>query len=136
MAEPIVVKCKMAFSKEDFEKWAEDIKKQGENIIVIPYDAECVSAEQTIVGIDIPYGSDKGLATIFKRKDDKLILEEVKEIVSAEPKRGEWHSMENEEMEITSYYCSVCDTPTDEPTPYCPNCGARMKGGEDEHRPD
>ena len=45
-AEPIVVKCKMAFSKEDFEKWAEDIKKQGENIIVIPYDAECVSAER------------------------------------------------------------------------------------------
>ena len=46
MAEPIVVKCKMAFSKEDFEKWAEDIKKQGENIIVIPYDAESVSAER------------------------------------------------------------------------------------------
>lgn len=43
-------------------------------------DAPSVSAKQTIIGIDIPYGSDKGLATVFKGKDDKLILEKVKEI--------------------------------------------------------
>ena len=38
-------------------------------------------AEKTYIGIDIPYGSDKGIATIFKRKDDKLILEEVKKLM-------------------------------------------------------
>ena len=41
-----------------------------------------VEPEKTYIGIDIPYGSDKGLATIFKGKDDKLILEEVKEIMA------------------------------------------------------
>ena len=40
------------------------------------------SAEQTIIGIDIPYGSDKGIATLFKGKDDRLILEYIKEIMS------------------------------------------------------
>lgn len=43
---------------------------------------EALSEPKTIIGIDIPYGSDKGLATIFKGKDEKLILEEIKEIVS------------------------------------------------------
>ena len=42
---------------------------------------ESADAEKTYIGIDIPYGSDKGIATIFKRKDDKLILEEVKELM-------------------------------------------------------
>ena len=49
----------------------------------------------------------------------------------AEPvKSGEWHKMENEEMEITGYYCSVCDMPTNEPTNYCGNCGAKMERRE------
>lgn len=41
---------------------------------------EALREPQTIIGIDIPYGSDKGVATIFKRKDDKVVLEEVKEL--------------------------------------------------------
>ena len=44
-------------------------------------EALSAEAEKTYIGIDIPYGSDKGIATIFKRKDDKLILEEVKELM-------------------------------------------------------
>lgn len=43
---------------------------------------EALQEPKTIIGIDIPYGSDKGLAALFKGKDDKLILEEVKEIMS------------------------------------------------------
>lgn len=43
---------------------------------------EALTEPKTIIGIDIPYGSDKGIATLFKSKDDKLILEEVKEIMS------------------------------------------------------
>ena len=41
---------------------------------------EALQEPKTIIGIDVPYGSDKGIATIFKRKDDKLILEKVKEL--------------------------------------------------------
>lgn len=44
-AEPTVIRAKTFMSKEDFDKWAEDIKRQGENIICIPCDAEVVSAE-------------------------------------------------------------------------------------------
>lgn len=43
---------------------------------------EALREPQTIIGIDIPYGNDKGIATIFKRKDDKVVLEEVKEIMA------------------------------------------------------
>ena len=43
---------------------------------------EALTEPKTIIGIDIPYGSDKGIATVFKGKNDKLILEEVKEIMS------------------------------------------------------
>ena len=42
---------------------------------------EALQEPKIIIGIDIPYGSDKGVATIFKGKDDKLILEEVKELI-------------------------------------------------------
>ena len=43
---------------------------------------EALSEPKTIIGIDIPYGSDKGIATLFKGKDEKMVLEEVKEIMA------------------------------------------------------
>lgn len=43
---------------------------------------EALQEPKTIIGIDIPYGSDKGIATLFKGKDEKMVLEEVKEIMS------------------------------------------------------
>ena len=42
---------------------------------------DALSEPKIIVGIDTPYGSDMGIATVFKDKDDKLILKEVKEIM-------------------------------------------------------
>lgn len=42
---------------------------------------EALTEPKTIIGIDIPYGSDKGLATVFKG-NEKMVLEEVKEIMS------------------------------------------------------
>ena len=42
---------------------------------------EALSEPKTIIGIDIPYGSDKGIATIFKG-NEKMVLEEVKEIMA------------------------------------------------------
>ena len=54
------------------------------------------------------------------------------EALFAEAVRGEWNKTENDEMEITGYYCSACDMPTDETTHFCPNCGAKMEGGDAE----
>ena len=45
-AVPTVIRAKTFMRKEDFDKWAEDIKRQGENVICIPCDAEVVSAVQ------------------------------------------------------------------------------------------
>jgi hypothetical protein len=33
------------------------------------------------------------------------------------------------DSEIVGYRCSVCNTTWDTQTPYCPHCGAEMKGG-------
>lgn len=33
------------------------------------------------------------------------------------------------DSEKVGYRCSECNTTWDTPTPYCPNCGAKMKGG-------
>lgn len=35
------------------------------------------------------------------------------------------------DSEKVGYRCSECNTTWDTPTPYCPNCGAKMKGGAD-----
>ena len=34
------------------------------------------------------------------------------------------------DSEKVGYRCSECNTTWDTPTNYCPNCGAKMKGGE------
>jgi rubrerythrin len=34
------------------------------------------------------------------------------------------------DSEKVGYRCSECNTTWDTATPYCPNCGARMKGGD------
>lgn len=45
-----------------------------------------------------------------------------------QPKIGKWLAVENEDMETVGYYCSECDLPleTEERTPFCPCCGAKM----------
>ena len=45
-AVPTVIRAKTFMQKEDFDKWAEDIKRQGENVVCIPCDAEVVSANR------------------------------------------------------------------------------------------
>ena len=45
-ATPTVIRAKTFMRKEDFDKWAEDIKKQNKSIVCIPCDAEVVSAVQ------------------------------------------------------------------------------------------
>ena len=44
-AVPTVIRAKTFMRKEDFDKWAEDIKRQNKNIVCIPCDAEVVSAD-------------------------------------------------------------------------------------------
>lgn len=78
---------------------------------------EALSEPKTIIGIDIPHGSDKGIATLFKGKDDKLILEEIKEIMSVVRCKDCKHRYMD--GEVTHYYwCRLHDRPVDD-TDYC-----------------
>ncbi len=44
-AEPTVVRCKTMIPYGDFREWAKRIREDNPNVIVIPFDAEVVSAE-------------------------------------------------------------------------------------------
>lgn len=49
--------------------------------------------------------------------------------------QGEW--IENDDLDGGYWHCSVCKTPTEAYAafkiyPFCPFCGARMKGARDE----
>lgn len=50
----------------------------------------------------------------------------------AEPKRGRWiEERSGKVLDLVKYHCSECGRwQTWSNFPYCPNCGARMDGGE------
>lgn len=55
------------------------------------------------------------------------LIEDIKEIPSAEPKTGHWITARTF-MHDGEYYCDKCkcDSPNNEKWDYCPNCGAKM----------
>lgn len=55
----------------------------------------------------------------------------IKTLPSAEPKTGKWIE-ESDNHGHSSYFCSRCGTQEGEPSGFCPNCGARMKGARNE----
>lgn len=104
-ADPTVIRSRTFMPTKDFREWAKRIREVNPNAVVIPCDAEVVSAEAV---------------------------------------QGEW-----KQTEINGYKYAVCDqchlladmvekdgkfvmsmaNADDEYANYCPNCGARMKGG-------
>ena len=62
--------------------WLYGSCEREQNIEAIDMAIEALQEPKIIVGIDIPYGSDMGIETVFKDKDGKLFLEEVKEIMA------------------------------------------------------
>lgn len=57
------------------------------------------------------------------------ILDHLRRLPSAEPKTGEWTN-----AGVLTVHCSNCKSEFHEleAMNYCPNCGARMNGGEEE----
>ena len=61
------------------------------------------------------------------------IIDAVKDAPTIEPKQGVW--VNSEGFPITdkySVYCDQCGNWSEYRTDYCPNCGARMKGADNE----
>lgn len=83
---------------------------------------EALQEPKTIIGIDIPYGSDKGIATLFKCKDGKMVLEEIKEIMSVVRCKDCRHR--------DLFSCPLTDNDFQKDDDFC-SWGER-KGGEDE----
>lgn len=60
--------------------------------------------------------------------------------MNTEPKHGWWKNVHISLVDPDGvarygrygYQCSICRTETADITPYCPNCGAKMDGGENE----
>ena len=55
-------------------------------------------------------------------------FERLVDIEVIEPKRGEWI----DDDFVGQYRCSECDYYAIDEYDYCPSCGARMKGADDE----
>jgi len=101
-AEPTVIRSKTLMPTKDFKEWAKRIRETNPNAVVIPCDAEVLSADAV---------------------------------------HGEWEDMEiqcNPYPPIFCVECSACgyrvgrETFLENTFNFCPNCGAKMKGGDSE----
>ena len=109
-------------------------------------DAVSVIAEQAMYESDAEYSSGTTAEDLERWKDwARELLEDIPSVDVVERKRGEWKEKEvvdYEETTITQWQsacCSVCGKYHTTPYMYyfddfnfCPNCGCRMKGADDE----
>jgi len=71
-------------------------------------------------------------------RDLREMLNDMEDIPSADRPQGEWIRIEwNEHIEgrivpMRTYKCSTCGEKEVASTRFCPNCGAMMKGADDE----
>ena len=76
-------------------------------------------------------------AAIDAVSDCGICIQRIVDLPSVQPKHGYWTEshehiyIANGVKEWTNWYCSECDAPNNNPTDYCPNCGAMM-GVDDE----
>lgn len=64
------------------------------------------------------------------RKEHRQMADWLKELKADRP-QGEWICTERMGT-FKLYDCSVCGIHIEAPWTFCPNCGARMKGADDE----
>lgn len=62
----------------------------------------------------------------------KNVIEPLEIVFESAEKTAEWISHKEDDLAINDYQCSKCDYWTEYNTKYCPNCGRKMKGAEEE----
>lgn len=91
---------------------------------------DCISRQAVL---DLIYNSWKhnGVGENY----GELSIDALKALPPVTPKQkmGRWLAVEDEDMNTVGYFCSECDLPleTEERTPFCPYCGAKMEESED-----
>lgn len=130
--------------KEDFKarlekakNWKENAINRGDDEIVIRATATIDFICEVIMTIDNAPTVEPTFKPIAEVKFDKEQLQEIVDkakaevLASIEITQGEWEEGNHGDYERPDFYfqCSVCKEETDDETPYCPYCGAKMKGG-------
>ena len=74
-------------------------------------------------------GYDDGLAESMR-----ILIDDLPSAQPEQRKWGEWINITNDESLDEEYECSVCGYELfySNPTKFCPNCGANMRGENDE----
>jgi hypothetical protein len=137
-AEPTVIRSKTLLPTKDFKEWAKRVRETNPNVIVIPCDAEVVSADAVQIHndgtLEVKVPNAQKVGRVLVMDTDSRIgggLFYPDDVV-----QGEW---EKTKLKDDMWTCSACGSPltTDDISEihFCPNCGARMtqyKGGDDE----
>ena len=117
---------------EPIIEWAKDPEAQE------PYGASGVDWERKILNapsIDIDLADDGTLSVSVEdaTKVTRVLVEDGKygDLYYADRPQGEWIDKSNG-IEGAWNYCSVCGEQAIELYDFCPNCGAKMKGADDE----
>ena len=117
-AEPTVIRSKTLLPTKDFKEWAKRVRETNPNAVVIPCDAEVVSAD----AVSREFYEDAVKANIG------IVIENRKlkaQLESADAVQGEWKI-----DEYGIYHCPFCHAINNTVyKSFCPNCGANMKGG-------
>ena len=92
---------------------------------------------------DIAKAFQFGMALGFGKKYDEMdtVIEEVKKVISPQPKMGRWKYIQYDKPPIGNWHCSKCgrivfllNSQKSGETPlydYCPWCGAKMQESEE-----
>ena len=95
---------------------------------VEPKTGDLIKREDAIKAIEDLPNAYNGWSDTY---DKAYIIGTLEEAPSAEPKQGEWERIPYS-MADYGRRCSLCHFKVGSPTNFCPNCGARMKGADDE----
>lgn len=154
-AKPTVIRSRTLMPTKDFKEWAKRVREENPNAVIIPCDAEVVSAEATcatcadraVCIMSEPDGQWKACKNYRPSADDVSrkakccpIAETCMSIdcpvsseyigrPSAEAVQGEWGHMIADGKDGShwhEYECSHCGEVVLRPYNFCPNCGAMM----------
>ena len=125
-AEPTVIRSKTLMPTKDFKEWANRVREENTNVIVIPCDAEVVDVNKA--------HEEEHLTITNKIKELQYAIAKTQTVVgkmveSAETAQGEW--VRHELWGNPWFTCSECNYHGRNDFNYCPNCGADNRGEEE-----